>query len=154
MRDKTIKDKLWHVIAILTFIMLTVFTVTYAFWQVYPYKVSSIQQPIKILNKNKQVAIGESIIQELHINKPNNAAPIDVSRTILCEDGNLVTLSPNVATNLPIGEYTLINDKYVLLPKVAIGAKCIFVWRQSYQVNPIKKIPVEWRSETFTVVKE
>jgi len=144
-------NKFWKILTKLVIVSWLVFLVVALFWQVYPYKVSSIKQPIKILNKNKQVAIGESIIQELHINKPNNNVPIDVSRTLLCEDGNLVTLSPNVATNLPLGEYTIINDKYVLPPKVAIGSKCIFVWRQSYQVNPIKKIAVEWRSETFTV---
>lgn len=121
-------------------------------WLVLPYQVTNIKVPIQILNDNKEVGIGEPIIQELKINKPNDIVPENPTRVLLCEDGNLVTLAPlPTVLNLPVGKYTLINDRYVLPPKVALGESCVFVWRQSYRVNPIRVIPVEWRSESFKV---
>lgn len=138
-------------VAIASIVGLSALTV---FWLLYPYPVSTIEQPIRILNKNNEVAIGSPIVQELKIHKPNNLPPSDASRVLVCEDGNLITLAslPNTL-NLPTGEYTLINDRYVLPPKVSVGARCVFVWRQSYQVNPIRKIHVEWKSEPFVVIK-
>lgn len=122
-------------------------------WLLMPYQVTSIEEPIQILNPNKEVRLGEAILQELKISKPNDIPPTDTTRVLVCDDGNLVSLAslPNTL-NLPMGEYTLRNDRYVLPPKVIVGSKCTFVWRQTYQVNPIKKIPVEWRSELFTVL--
>ena len=121
------------------------------FWLLAPYQVTQIEEPINIVNENNEVRIGEPIIQELKIHKPDDDAPTNVSRLILCEDGNLVTLSNLQTLNLPVGKYTLVNDRYILPPKVAVGSRCQFVWRQSYPVNPIRSIQVEWRSETFTV---
>jgi len=121
-------------------------------WLVLPYQVTTIQEPIRILNENKEVRIGEPIMQELKIDKPNDTLPENPTRVLLCDDGNLVTLaSLPTALNLPVGKYTLENDRYILPPKVAPGSKCEFVWRQSYRVNPIRVIPVEWRSEPFKV---
>lgn len=140
----------WIIIAFITFVSSLII-----FWFLYPYPVSSIKEPIRILNKNNEVTVGEPIIQELKITKPNNIAPADPTRVLVCDDGNLVTLSAIPSTlNLPIGSYTFVNDRYILPPKVATGAKCAFVWTQSYQVNPIRKIAVEWTSEQFKVVKE
>jgi hypothetical protein len=122
-----------------------------AFWQLYPYQVSEVHTPIKILNDGKVVTVGEPVIQELKIHKPNDIPPQDVSRTILCDSGNLVLLTQVTARNLPVGTYTVINDKYILPPKVLDGDTCVFVWRQGYRVNPIKVIKQEWKSEKFNV---
>ena len=139
----------WATISLISFTALTVI-----YWLLASYPVTTIQEPIRILNPNKEVRIGEPIIQELKIHKPNDTAPANTTRVLLCEDGNLVTLATLPSPlNLPTGKYTLINDRYVLPPKVSPGSRCIFVWRQSYRVNPVREIPVEWKSETF-IVKE
>jgi len=152
MRDKTIKDKIWHVIAILTFIMMTVFTVTYAFWKLYPYQVSDVKVPIEILNENNEIAVGETIQLELQLTKPNNLRP-NGSVFITCKGGNLITLNGS-PQDLPVGQYTVKNDRYILPNKVSVGGKCTFVFKNSYPVNPVREITKTWTSEEFTVVKE
>lgn len=148
------KNKIFTIVSWIAISFITFVSATMIFWLLYPYPVSTIEEPIRILNKNNEVAVGEPIIQELKITKPNNIAPADPTRVIICDDGNLVTMAgvPS-ALNLPIGSYTFVNDKYILPPKVAVGAKCSFVWTQTYQVNPIRKIAVEWTSEQFKIVK-
>ena len=147
------KNKIFMVASWLSIFFITFVSSLFIFWLIYPYQVTHIEEPITILNKNKEIRIGEPIQQLLKIHKPNNESPINPTRVLICEDGNLVTLSalPNTL-NLPVGAYTFENDRYILPPKVSPGAKCVFVWRQEYRVNPIRKIPVEWRSETFTVL--
>jgi hypothetical protein len=147
MRNRILTAVLWIAILSIAGMALTIIA-----WLLLPYDVVQIKEPIKILNPNKQIAIGEPIIQELKIYKPNDQAPANASRLLVCENGRLINLAvvPNVL-NLPIGEYTLTNDRYLLPSSVLPGDKCVFVWRQTYEVNPIREIPVEWRTETFTV---
>jgi len=147
MKHRILIFSLWTAI-----IFIIVAAITIIAWLLLPYEVTQIKEPIRILNQNKEVRIGEPIIQELKIDKPNDIAPANLTRLLICENGNLVTLAPLPnALNLPIGEYTLINDRYILPPKVTVGDTCVFIWRQTYEVNPIREIPVEWRSETFKV---
>jgi len=142
---------LWKWLARFVILSWAVGLALVAFWQLYPYQVSDVHVPIKILNDGKVVTVGEPIIQELVINKPNDIAPQDVSRVILCDSGNLVLLTPPTARNLPVGKYTVINDQYILPPKIIDGDMCVFVWRQGYPVNPIRTIEREWKSEKFKV---
>ena len=145
------RDKIWHIVAIITFVTTTIFVGLMLFWTVFPYQVSDVQEPIKILNENKQIKIGEPIEMELIVNKPTDIKPIG-SVYITCDDGNLVTMNSSV-TNLPVGKYTVINNRYLLPPKVMVGAKCQFNFRNVYQVNPIRDITREWNSESFEVIK-
>lgn len=120
------------------------------FWAIYPYPTAEVQQPITILNPNKEIAIGDNIVMELKIDKPTNIKP-EGARFITCNDGNLVTLS-SLATRLPTGRYTYVNDQYVLLPKVQAGSRCTFHFINQYRVNPIRVIEREWVSEQFLVL--
>lgn len=149
------KNKIATIISWCVIIFMATVSSIMIFFLLYPYPVATIEEPIRILNKNNEIAIGEPIIQELKITKPNNIPPTDPTRVLICSDGNLVTLSavPNTL-NLPTGSYTFINDKYILPPKVVVGSECHFVWTQAYQVNWIRKIPVEWVSEQFKVVNK
>ena len=151
MKYKTVKDRIWHIVAIITFVTTTIFVGLMLFWTVSPYQVSDVQEPIKILNENKQIKIGEPIEMELIVNKPTDIKPVG-SVYITCDDGNLVTMNSSV-TNLPVGKYTVINNRYLLPPKVMVGAKCQFNFRNVYQVNPIRDITREWNSEYFEVIK-
>lgn len=151
MKNPTIKDKLWHVMAIITFVSATALVIIFLFWTLYPYKVSEVKVPIEIMNKNNQIRIGEKIEMKLQVSKPNNIKP-EGSVFITCDDGNLVTMA-SLTANLPVGDYTVINDKYTLPHKVAVGAKCNFNFRNVYQVNPIREIVKNWYSEQFEVIK-
>lgn len=151
MRDRTIKDKIWHIIAIATFVLATIIVATALFWTVFPYQVSDVEVPIKILNENKQIRIGEPIEMELIVSKPNDLKP-EGNVFITCNDGNLVIMNSSV-TNLPKGDYKVVNNRYTLPPKVAVGTKCAFNFRNVYQVNPIRDITKDWYSEEFEVIR-
>ena len=145
------ESRFWHFITLLTFISASIIVLTCLFWVFYPYQVSEVKVPIEIENENNQIRVGERIEMRLQISKPNNIKP-EGTVFISCDDGNLVTMA-SLTSNLPVGEYSLINDKYVLTPKVAIGSKCTFNFRNSYQVNPIRDIVKEWYSESFEVIR-
>jgi hypothetical protein len=146
------KNRLFIVVSWIAIAFITISSAIIIFWLLYPYKVSSIDVPINIVNKDNQVQLGHSIIQELKIDKPNNIPPTNATRVLICDNGELVTLAPiPSALNLPIGTYTLINDRYILPKQVPVGSMCSFVWTQDYKVNPIRSISVEWRSELFKV---
>lgn len=151
MRDRTIKDKLWHIIAILTFVMLTIIVATALFWTVYPYKTADIQVPIEILNENKQVRVGEPIQMKLVYTKYiDNLPKGDVY--LKCSDGSIIELQANTA-NRPAGSYVVVVDKYRIPDRAIEGTKCRFNFRNTYQVNPIREIVKDWYSEEFEVIK-
>ena len=150
-RDRTVKDKIWHIIAIGTFVLLSIIVATALFWTIFPYQVSDVEVPVKILNKDKQIRIGEQIEMELIVSKPNDLKP-EGTVFITCNDGNLVTMN-SMTANLPKGDYRVVNNRYTLPPKVAVGTTCQFNFRNVYQVNPIRDITKDWYSEEFTVIK-
>ena len=145
------ESRFWHFVTLLTFISASVIVITCLFWVLYPYQVSDVKVPIKILNKDNRIKVGDKIEMKLQVTKPRDIKP-DGSVFITCDDGNLVTMA-SLTANLPVGQYPVINDKYTLPPKVAIGSKCVFNFRNSYKVNPIRTIIKEWHSEQFEVIK-
>lgn len=119
------------------------------FWLYYPYKLPYVQQPIEILNENKEIRIGEPIKMKLYVSKQQEL--ISSSRpNITCNDGNLVTLAPATKT-LPKGEYSFETEAYTLPPKVSIGSMCKFNFVNTYDLNPIRSETVTWSSGEFKV---
>jgi hypothetical protein len=147
------RQRIWHAIAIAILVLAMSFMGLLLFWLLAPYEVSEVQVPIKILNENKEIPVNDNIIMELEVNKPNDRPVATASRSIVCDDGNLITLAPSV-NNLPVGEYTIVNDTFVLPPKTRPGAKCSFVFVNTYKVNPIREITKTWTSEEFLVLRE
>ena len=145
------ESRFWHFITLLTSISASIIVLTCLVWVLYPYQVSDVKVPIGITNENNQIKVGEKIEMKLQVTKPSDIKP-DGTVFITCDDGNLITMASLVA-NLPVGQYPVINDKYTLPPKVAVGSKCVFNFRNSYQVNPIRTIIKEWHSESFEVIR-
>lgn len=122
------------------------------YWLLAPITIATIEEPIPILNENNEIAIGDTILMQLEIEKFSDAK-VDASVYITCDDGNLVTMaSPNSGTTLPKGQYSFTSDSYVLPPKVAVGAVCTFHYLNIYEPNPVRTIQSEWVSEPFTVI--
>lgn len=153
MRDRKLKDQIWHGMAVCTFIMLSIVVVVTAFWQLYPYKTADVVEPIKILNENKQIAPKEKIIMELKISK-YNLFPVVTNNSILCDNGRIYTIDsimPQGKSSLPVGTFTRVQSNYSLPSDIDNGSTCHFEFQNTYEVNPIRKIIKTWRSETFTV---
>ncbi len=151
MINTTIKDKLWHAMAILTFVMLTIIVLTALFWTLYPYKTAEIEIPIQILNENKQVKIGEPILMRVVIDKQSDLTP-EGSVYLRCSDGSIVELQSSVV-NRPPGKYETVVSKYRMPERAIVGSMCTFNFRNVYQVNPIREIVKDWYSEEFQIIK-
>jgi hypothetical protein len=151
MREITIKDKLWHAMAITTFMLASIIVLAALFWTIYPYKTADIKVPIEILNENKQVRVGEPIVMKLQVKKYTNLTPKG-SVYLKCNDGQVIEL-PSAVTNRPPGEYETVVDKYRVPERATVGVKCTFNFRNAYQVNPIREIVKDWYSEEFEVIK-
>jgi hypothetical protein len=153
MREQKLKDKIWHGMAICTFILLSIIVVVTAFWQLFPYKTADIVEPINILNESNQIAPEEKIIMELRITK-YNLFPVTTNNSILCDNGRIYTIDstmPNGKASLPVGIFTRVQDAYSLPGDIDIGSICHFEFQNTYEVNPIRKIIKTWKSEDFTV---
>jgi hypothetical protein len=123
---------------------------TYLWWTLQPVDLTSVIEPIPILNENNAVAIGDPIVMELVVDKPEGLRTIETARLLRCASGNLVTLTSS-SRDLPPGQYTIISDSVQLPAKVNPGDACSFVFRISYQVNPIRVETMEFTSEPFSV---
>lgn len=134
-----------------TFLVLAfaaIAVVTY--WTVRPADLPTIDQPIPILNDNNTITVGEPIVMELRVNKPRPTQVIGSDRFIICESGNLITLT-STPSELPDGEFTIIADGAILTDNIIDGDVCTFLYRVDYQINPIRFETAEYESEPFTV---
>lgn len=118
------------------------------FWLIFPYQLPYVYQPIEILNKDKTIAIGETINMKIELVKKDNTEAV-IRPNITCDDGTIVPLVTR-DLSLPIGAHTLLSSAYSL-PPVNKGITCKFNFDVNYRVNPIRDVPMIWSSETFLV---
>jgi hypothetical protein len=122
-----------------------------AFWQLYPYRLPYVQQPIEILNENNEIKVGETIKMKINLVKERNVEVI-VRPNVTCSDGVITPLISKSDT-LPVGAHIRLSNDYQM-PPAPVGAECKFNFEVVYQVNPIRAEPITWSSEEFKVVKE
>jgi hypothetical protein len=142
---------IWHILTFGIFLLASIIVLTVLVWTIYPYKTADIQVPIEVLNKNKQVRVGEPIEMKLKIKKYTDITPKGAVY-LRCNDGQVIEL-PSAVTNRPPGEYETVVDKYRVPERAVVGTKCTFNFRNAYQVNPIREIVKDWYSEEFEVIK-
>ena len=121
-----------------------------AWWLNRPVTLPTVVTPIPILNPDQRIAVGEPIRMLLTIDKPQDVATERTSRAIVCDSGNLVTLTESTR-DVPVGSFTTVADNVDLPPKVTPGDTCRFRYTVDYRINPIRIDTVEWLSEPFTV---
>lgn len=144
--------KLWHKFSAVVITMAAIFMLVVIFWLVFPYKTAEIKQPVPVLNKNNEVAIGEKLILEISVTKYIDAFP-NGTEIITCDDGGIAFLDSGKTSNFPPGTYTFVNDSNVIPDKLVAGSKCMYHFRYTYRVNPIREITKEWDSEPFLVLE-
>lgn len=123
--------------------------ITYGtFLAIYPFKVSDVGQPYKILNPYKQVQRGDNLVMEIVYTKYLNVRAAS-EQSIICNQGELTVL-PSSASNLPVGTNRLII--YLNVPtKTPIG-DCIYRQEIEYNVNRFQTQKKTYLSEPFTVL--
>ena len=123
----------------------------WAFWMLQPAGLPTVTEPIQVLNEGNRVAIGQPLVLELVVDKPQPRTPIASSRVLECESGNLLTLT-STPTPLPVGSYTVISDNLIIPPKVTPGDHCAASFIVTFQINPLRDETVKWSSEPFMVL--
>ena len=116
------------------------------FWLLCPYE-PIVVEPIKIMNKDRVVQQGGTLIYRLAYDKK-----INIQSTVKRQLVNTYTITytnvPGVArpgkgvahTSLPV-------------PKYASPGLYVLRWSSTYQVNPLRSITVSLDSEQFQVIK-
>lgn len=115
------------------------------------YRLPEVQQPIEILNENKEIAVGETILMRIIVEKFEEAET-NIDPSITCDDDNLITLKTGAST-LPVGSFNVVQDRYTLPPKVEVGSVCEFNFVGTYRINPYVSKVETWTSEQFKVVE-
>jgi hypothetical protein len=124
----------------------------YLWWTFQPVTLPTVDQPIPILNDDKTIAVGEPIVMELSVNKPQPVNVRGADRFIVCESGNLITLTPT-AVDLPTGDFVVTSSSVILPAKIIDGDTCTFLYRISYYINPIRSETSDYESEPFTTIQ-
>lgn len=92
---------------------------------------------------------GDTLFYTMELRK-DSQYNADWNRNIICEDGNLVTLSPQ-HTDMPIGKQTVTGS--IVIPQKASFSVCYLQLEVSYQVNPLRREHQTMRTQSFTIVK-
>lgn len=74
------------------------------------------------------------------------------SQSIICADGNLVTLADkNLRSSLPEGDHT-VTDKIIIPEKVSDG-RCYLQLQATYEINPLRDEHRIMKTEEFIVIR-
>ena len=130
---------------------LVVFTV-YIGWLFWPVTLPTVDQPIPILNDNRTVTVGEPIVMQLKINKPQPVNVRSADRIIRCDSGNLIPLT-STAVDLPVGDFVVESSSVILPSSIIDGDRCTFLYRIGYYVNPVRTEVAEYESEPFITLR-
>lgn len=115
---------------------------------IYPFKISTVYQPYRVLNEKQQVKRGDDLVFEISYTKYRNVKTSS-ERSIVCNDGNLVVLA-STTSNLPIGTHTLTVQVNVPT-KTPLGI-CVYRQEIEYYVNKLQTQQKTYLSEPFTVL--
>jgi hypothetical protein len=143
--------KIWYAFSTVVIIFAAGFILLVIFWMVFPYKTAEIKQPVPVLNENNEVAIGDNLELKVSVTKYSDAFP-NRTEIITCDDGSITFVDPGRTSNFPPGTYEFVNDSNVIPDKLIPGATCMYHFRYTYRVNPVREIVKEWDSEPFLVL--
>ena len=130
-------------------IILFMFFMVYVFYLLLaPFHEPNIAQPFKV--EPKVVKRGEAITVTVEVEKFADYQ-MEGTRTINCEDGNLVTLTSG-SVSAPIGKSVIATRPVIVPEKTSLGM-CKMVLVARYKVTPLKYEVITYESESFEVVE-
>ena len=127
-------------------IMLLVAASYLMFW---PVKLAVIyNEPFPV--ESYEVARGETLYFTIEFSKSRSYRVIS-HRSIICEDGNLITLSNSYAdTNAPVGRHTVTIG--ILIPEKSSLGKCYIQLENTYEINPLRTEYRTMRTQNFVII--
>jgi hypothetical protein len=142
-----IKKSILPICVILWFI-LTLYTLVMLF---YPYRLAEVTEPILV--GNKIVKRGDTLELTITYNKKRDI-PTRTIKTISCDDGNLVTMTPTPSeTNLPQGKHTIITTSTIIPQKISTNTYCYLVFGVTYKPNVLREVTNSYKTEKFFVTE-
>lgn len=104
-------------------------------------------QEYPVVYKNEELFVNFHYIKYLSL-------PEHTFRTILCEDGNLVTLT-DIFKNLVIGEHSIESYNGLVIPqKTSSNILCYVRFLITYEANHFRTITVPTQTELFYVMEK
>ena len=96
-----------------------------------------------------EVKRGETLEYFVHFEKFRTYDAIS-NRNIICDDGNLVTMSPK-PSSAPIGEHETWTS--IVVPQKVSDGRCYLQMENTYYINPLRTEHRTLRTDYFFVVK-
>jgi hypothetical protein len=137
----------WHNFTLLFVIFpAIVLEIIIIFWLIYPYKPLEILEAPKV--KQKTVKAGEILEYTIKFKK-NTDIPASITRTLV--DGVLYTLPTLSPINRKGTQTQTISS--LEIPRSIPSGKYYFLTSSCYQMNPLRTVCVEYKSDQFEVIK-
>ncbi len=137
--------KFEYIIAMLTLLFSTVAVITVFVWWLYPYNPLVIEQPLKIMNENKTVEVGEPLIYKTVFTKNTDKFPI-IHRQLI--NGVVYTL-PSITPMNKAGDHKQVITN-LTIPNLPTG-EYYLTTSACYEMNPIRTVCVDYDSEIFII---
>ena len=119
-----------------------------AYWVLWPYEPIVIKEPMKIINQNKTVKAGGTLVYEMDFVK-NMPLPGIITKQFI--DGVVVTCAPIIG-NIKVGH--TVKNFPAKVPGFMNSGLTVMKWSATYKVNPIRWVTVVAWSEPFYVLNE
>jgi hypothetical protein len=152
------KHKLIYWFSIGGLIISLVYIIVTTGLQLLPQSPLTITEPIKILNENKVVRLGEAIHTEISYCKNSNAAGESRARLLatkvvdkIGEIKNEFTI-PQVVTGASPKGCRISELKTWVVPYYVTPQKYVFELTTTYKINQFRTIEIKALSELFTVI--
>lgn len=140
-------SKLFKIVSWVTISAAIILLGILIYWYTYPYKPITFDPlPLKIINK--EVKGGAYVFYEVSFCKNSKIIPL-ITKTFI--DGILYVTPQAVAINNPIGCQTHTVQNYV--PEALPPGEYVIEISYEYQMNPIRKINISIKTDTFSVIK-
>ncbi len=137
----------WHNVVLLFIIVpAIILEMLVIFWLIYPYKPLEILQNPKV--KQQQVKAGEILEYNIKFKK-NTDIPSTITRTLI--DGVMYTL-PTLSPINNGGTYFQNIGSFEIPHSIPAG-NYYFITSSCYQMNPLRTVCVEYKSDQFEVIR-
>ena len=141
-------SKFWVILSRITYASALSLMLVTLFWLIYPYRIIDVESPLP--TSSNVVNREQVLVSTMTYTKYTDLRPTNVTKSIICEDGNLVTLAAGNGNGLPQGTRTL--EVETVVPAKTSKSICAVHWRVEFKPNPIRVITVWFQTEPFVVI--
>jgi hypothetical protein len=144
-RDKI--ERIFHWVAAFTYVLAFVLILYYGYYLLWPFNIIDVKEPMKVLNPNKQVALGDALIYEEDYCK---YVSIPATTTVTLHNEVIVGL-PVRHGNIPLGCHKRVSFQRIPETPLIVG-KAYVEFIHTYRINAIRTVSDTSTTEEFEIV--